>query len=540
MQKVIIVDDDFIVRTYLKQMLDWESQGFLLIADAKNGKEALDICQKEAPDIIITDMSMPVMNGMDLIKELKKDDKTAHINIIVLSCHDDFIYVKEAMQLGINDYLLKNDLTPEGLLTVLKKIKPAQKIISEDNKQKTPNDNALSTEELALIGKRKFQNDFFNIFGNEQLNNEQILLEQAKNANINSDFSKSSAILIDIKDWAERLKILEHEDILAFNQAFKDMCQNICQNQDYIHSKTGKATAYIFQTKKHSNYWGILLALTPITSMADIHKYLQTTADKIVSLTMRYFNLNATCYLTSVQKSLYDLKIQYHDLFNLITYSFYNDTKVINSADKNLSSITTTIDDLTYKIINDLAENISASEDIFNDKLNALFTELAAKQYTLNCLKQVITALSIQLNETWHIDWQNITDFMLLQEQLKQHIFTVRESTINKQAEHPAIRNALKYIDEHYKEQLSQQTVADFVHLNPAYFSTLFKKSLDITFSDYLINYRLSKVKKRLLTDSDKIKNIALDEGFIDYQYFCKLFKRVVGKSPSEYRHLEE
>lgn len=148
MKKVLIVDDDFIVRTYLKQMLAWEEKGYLL-QDAKNGQEALDICQQLQPDIVITDMSMPIMNGIDLIKNLKS--KYPKINIIVLSCHDDFSYVKEAMKLGVEDYLLKNDLTPENLLDALNKI----------NIQYEEYEWGLSKEELAIIGKKKVLNDFF-------------------------------------------------------------------------------------------------------------------------------------------------------------------------------------------------------------------------------------------------------------------------------------------------------------------------------------------------------------------------------------------
>ena len=102
--------------------------------------------------------------------------------------------------------------------------------------------------------------------------------------------------------------------------------------------------------------------------------------------------------------------------------------------------------------------------------------------------------------------------------------------------EHPAIRKALKWIDEHYKEPISQQMVADYVYLNTAYFSSLFSKSMGKTFSEYLMNYRIQKVQKRLERSNEKIKEIALTEGFIDYQYFCKVFKKLIGINPSEYR----
>ena len=94
---------------------------------------------------------------------------------------------------------------------------------------------------------------------------------------------------------------------------------------------------------------------------------------------------------------------------------------------------------------------------------------------------------------------------------------------------HPAIRLALKYIEAHYHEDISQSDVAEAVHLNPSYFSTLFKKSLDKGFSDYLTELRIEHIKERLATTSEKIKNIAAAEGFSDYQYFIKVFKKKYG-----------
>lgn len=100
----------------------------------------------------------------------------------------------------------------------------------------------------------------------------------------------------------------------------------------------------------------------------------------------------------------------------------------------------------------------------------------------------------------------------------------------------PAIRLALKYIEEHYREEISQTTVAEAVYLNPSYFSTLFKKSLGQGFSDYLTDLRIEHVKARLKNGTEKIKDISTSEGFNDYQYFCKIFKRLTDLTPSQYR----
>ena len=120
MKRVLIVDDDFLVRTYLKQMIAWEEHDFYIVGDAKNGQEALELLQHDGADIVIADMSMPIMDGIELTRRVKKVSPRTHI--LILSCHDDFVYVKEAMKLGIDDYLLKNNLTEKTLLEALNKI----------------------------------------------------------------------------------------------------------------------------------------------------------------------------------------------------------------------------------------------------------------------------------------------------------------------------------------------------------------------------------------------------------------------------------
>ena len=113
MIKALIVDDDFLVRMFLKQLIDWESQGFELIGDACGGEEALELIDQFSPDLIITDLSMPGMDGIELIEQARA--KLPDSYIIALSCHGEFEYVKEAMKQGANEYVLKNLLDAPGL-----------------------------------------------------------------------------------------------------------------------------------------------------------------------------------------------------------------------------------------------------------------------------------------------------------------------------------------------------------------------------------------------------------------------------------------
>ena len=120
MYSVIIVEDDAIVRTYLSGLLEWESHGMKVVGQFTNGREAKQFVEEQNVDIVITDVSMPVMNGIELIKYIKNTEKI--VKIIVLSCHSDYDFIREALKCGVSDYILKQYLTKENLLELLEKL----------------------------------------------------------------------------------------------------------------------------------------------------------------------------------------------------------------------------------------------------------------------------------------------------------------------------------------------------------------------------------------------------------------------------------
>lgn len=120
MYNVIIVEDDAIVRTYLSGLLEWEAHGMKIVGKFTNGREAKQFIEEQNVDIVITDVSMPVMNGIELIKYIKSTEKL--IKVIVLSCHDDYEFIREALKCGVSDYILKQYLTKENLLELIEKL----------------------------------------------------------------------------------------------------------------------------------------------------------------------------------------------------------------------------------------------------------------------------------------------------------------------------------------------------------------------------------------------------------------------------------
>ena len=138
MIKVLIVDDEILIRVGIKSCINWESNGYEIIGLAADGNQALEIIKSQMPDIVLTDIKMPNLDGLELIEEIKK--QYPNIRIIVLSCYNEFDFIRTAMKLGADDYILKLSMEPQDLLKVLnntkKEIEKNQKAIARENDNK--------------------------------------------------------------------------------------------------------------------------------------------------------------------------------------------------------------------------------------------------------------------------------------------------------------------------------------------------------------------------------------------------------------------
>ena len=499
MKKVLIVDDDFLVRTYLKQMIDWEEHGFYIIGDAKNGREALEILQRDGADILIADVSMPIMDGIELTRNVKKFSPRTHI--LILSCHDDFVYVKEAMKLGIDDYLLKNDLSEETLLDALKKI-------SFDAEENT------EIERLALIGRKKLREDFFKAFDAGETDK---LEKLAADAEINSQV-QAAAFMIIPRAWYEREKFLADTERENFLAAFAEMTLNTCRN--FLGEKI---LPLIFVSERAGFFhWGLI-----------VEGGTREIAERLQNFSKLYFNLELKIFLSPPKKNLVELSLAWQKIYDARANSFYSDEKIFDAEElppleKKISAAPKTSGRELIEALNFIDEDFSAALKIFREKL------LEAKLHP-KILAAFVAELFAESEKNLLPRPSQAENFSEWFARLEKFLNELRDRQ-GKDFLHPAIRLALKYIEAHCREEISQTDVADAVHLNPSYFSTLFKKFLGKGFSDYLTEIRIAHVKERLSTTSEKIKAIAETEGFSDYQYFVKIFKRLTGLTPSQYR----
>ena len=357
--------------------------------------------------------------------------------------------------------------------------------------------------------------DFFHAFdtGSYKLD------ELARDAELNTNFDAAAVLMIIPQGWSERERLLTENERENFLSAFAEMTLNTCRNLF-----GNKVNPLLFNSRKDGFFHWCL-----IVDAADTRQI----AERLQNFAKLYFNLDLKIFLSTPKKSLDALSKAWQKLYNARADSFYRDEKIFSAEE--LPPLEVTIDAELKTSGRELTEALSFTDEDFSAALKSFREKLLSAKLHPEILSAFVAELFDEAERNLLPATSQVEDFSAW--------FTLLEKFLNdlrgrqgRDYLHPAIRLALRFIEAHYREEISQTTVADAVHLNPSYFSTLFKKSVGKGFSDYLTDLRIEHVKERLATTSEKINAIATSEGFSDYQYFVKIFKRLTGLRPSQYR----
>ena len=511
MKKMVIADDDFLVRMYLRQLLPWNEYGIDVAGDVSNGREALDLIQTSGADLLLTDICMPVMDGLGLIKSLHEQGYAGHI--LVLSCHDDFAYVKEAMQLGIDDYLLKNDLTPEAMQDFLKK------------HMKT--DSTTQAPETSGGIKKPASLDWTKLF----LEKSPSLRSAIETAGLPQALRMAIPMRLALRGWKKRREMLDSQDIAAFSQTFDEVCQTAARKASAItHSPMIKLWAI---PADECAAWALIIDCSALAKDTAALHIAQVLSRELSSLIQQYFDLISIIYIGAIQHSWPALSDSWETLAALSGDEFYREGGYLSASSASPPALEVP---QSLQMTGDmLIRSILKDDSAWQQQKEGFEQELVTAHLAIPVLIDWLSVLTQSLNEPWTPPTEGafpetIGAFL----DIWSAYLDAQRTEVTK---HPlSVRQALLFINEHYRENISLGQVAEYVHLSPAYFSTIFKRYLGQGFSEYLALRRLSAVRGRLVSGTERIKDIAESEGFTDYQYFCRLFKRVVGVSPSVYR----
>lgn len=509
--KVLIVDDEMLVRQGIKHLLDWKQAGFSIVGEASNGLEALDLVEELQPHIIITDIVMPIMDGEKLVKLVK--ERYPHIEIIVLSSFSEFDYVRNTFQNGVADYILKPKLEAEYLLSVLSKI-----VIRMDGHHISVREEKSEAEQIEQVIDKWLS-------GYEAEVSEEM---------IRTRFPYSGFVLlgVDLKPVKDNLLKMEIEKQLK--RFIDDL-----RAQQVESMKIGSVPDTLLYLLNADGSW---------TERTE--QWIETIS---TSFEKRLQHKGIHCVITDSFTDLYQIGAVYNEQFDqLKRYAFYlPDSSVIVRA--YLPEIPAPVSDL------DMAELVEALKRKQFQKACTTFLEhvylkstdyktdvFAFKSLLGNFIFNVTNALSKLKFETTPLEKGKYDYFRQIDQAIYardaisiiEQFIQETESVINGSdySVNPSFHRLLNYIQEHYAEPITLTEVAKRFHFNPSYLSSYFSANNSEGFSEYLNKIRVDKAKEMLVSTNESISEISDQVGYSDQSYFTKVFKKMTGISPSQYR----
>lgn len=531
MIKVLIVDDEIIIRTGIRTSIDWESMGMVIVGEASNGKEGFEKILSLEPHIVITDVRMPVMDGLEFTKLLKEE--RPDIRVVIISGYDDFKYAREALRMGVNEYLLKPIGADELIKIMLDQCEDIRRELDIHNQDKMLKN--IFNENLSFMQAR-----FINSIVKGEINELSNILEKSKELNVDLSGDEYQVIIIDIDDFL----------LITENLSNKE--------KDQLKMLIGNIAAEILKNDTNST---VCLSeydyLLSVINVKDSNRYyLNKIYEEIKDCVKKQQGLTVTIGISNVYQNVNDIPKAYNEaLFTLRNKIFKGKDKIINIMDvENTQLISTT--NYTFKEEKEIINYLKIME---TDKLNQIFDEMYQdfiishtdhEEIKKICLRLITVAMS-QLDEMGayqekyngkafnpYIEiekYETLEDIKVWMKNIFGTFIEGIQSSKNDKF-NGIVKVAIQYMDEHYYEDIGVEHIAAITYVTPNYFSRVFKKETGKSFTEWLNNVRVDKAKNLLKDLKFRVYEIADKVGYNDYKIFTHNFKKYAGCTPKEYR----
>ncbi|MDV4150715.1 response regulator [Clostridium sp. AL.422] len=504
MYDVMLVDDEKLITQGLMNIIDWENLGLKVREIAHNGEEALNKFKERAVDIIVTDINMPKLTGLELINEIKKINSNTRFTI--LSGYDEFAYAKEAIKYGVESYILK-PINEKELEEVMCKI-----VKGLDSKKKEKNILLDKNRKLIQYLEGMLDEDF--IYDMEDSISIDIYNKVYTVANIKMLRRENEEERVYIEDLIQRntddrFEILYKYDdqAILINSWDKNMSR-----KDIINYYERIKECLIKESNK-----GIFMAVgNTIFDIKDIRK-----SYKVANELKKYIlteGVNKCVYKEKI-RDIRENKKSFKDEIDYINKLIIEKNK--KALEKYISEILEN-KNLTPKNIYDFSIKVIILIDYISDEFKI------DKKYGEDSLSNTIIELC---NESTR---KNVSAFII--REIEELIESMCENTVKYS---PVVQQIVNIVNERYYEELSLKTLAHQFNINSSYLGQIFSKEIGISFSEYLNKAKNIKAKELILNTNMRINDIAKAVGYIDTSYFYRKFKKYYGVCPSTLREMK-
>lgn len=531
MYRVVLVDDEPLILAGIASLLTWENYGCTVVGKATNGPAAYDMIMELKPDIVITDIRMPVLNGLELVEKCQANG--CNFAFVVLTNLEDFQLARQALVLGASEYLVKLNLKPEELSTALERAKNTCDLLglSAKNKESSDSEEPLSVS-ADDVAKKYFQD----------------ILLTGKPADslpesISAAFPAPFAILFSIRQ--DNIQFQPEEEISKLKQ-------NTTHILDILKGISGR----FFKKSIFFNYTATTFMMVGNAADKDsFEKNVVSFCSKANSALKTYFELTAVFGISRPAQSISDLPILFAEAQTALDYYYYDSAAPVvfyrgqtyhKSSSQNFN-INFLKKDLAASIQQNDSEKLSS---IFNQIID-LFTQVKpGKQHAASaCINMYTYLYSFFDNE--ENSYQDIFPYTINVAEYLNHFTSLAdilewlESFRNKLCKllddrkdnrsDRIVEQATRYISDHYTEKLSVAEIADILNISTGHLSVTFKKITGINISDYIANVKIEHAKELIDTHKYLMYEISEMLGFDNPYYFSKVFKKVTGISPRDH-----
>lgn len=533
--KIMLVDDEEEVRVSIQKKIDWDALGFEVVGDAENGEDGLEKAEILNPDVVLTDIRMPYMDGLTMAMKLKALNPA--IRIIIFSGFDDFEYAKQAISLNVIEYILK-PVNVEELTEILSRVKHTLDeeielrrnvdLLRKNYAKSLPilREQLLSRLVRGQLSEREVQNTNWNLYELELTQTEQLSV-----AVLQFQVEKKDAAFSSFQnDW----------DLIPIS------VQNIAEERL---ENWGKC--YPFW------YSGYFLILASISETQTVESFLQCL-NEICKLCSHYLHLTVTVgvgqpveHLRSLRESYTQAKIAlvYQSDIGLGQAIYISDVEPESLKIHRLRLTDTVETEMVTALKVGHPENIAKIVEQLLSPMENMAMPMQQYQVYLMSIMNVLVDLIFQyeldqgealLGETDY--YEKLMSFLNLEELRVWMIKVFQKISLGIQNKRESntkaiIREAEDYVKKNYmKPDLSVEMISRDLHISPSYFSTLFKKEKGQSYVAYLTEVRLKKAAELLMETDEKTYIIAAKVGYSETNYFSYVFKKKYGISPTKYR----
>ncbi|WP_411747246.1 response regulator [Psychrobacillus psychrotolerans] len=505
MMRLLIVDDEPIEREGMEAIIQ-KAFPDLLIEQAKNGKMAIELADTFQPDLVLMDIMMPGINGLEAIETMKVSHPT--IKFVMVTAFDMFDYARQAIKLGVKDYLLKPSKASEIVITVGRVLDECQKELEAENNSKMQIEKweqALTLAETDIVTQL--------LFDHVHEVHIDMLVEMLETR---STLEKFVVVLV-LPEGAHHYYLSIKEKVRATGDA-------------WIGALNGRQLPLIIFRDSKSSFRSQAIAL----------------AKSILSLGNEQQGTEWFMGIGQVCENLDDIRLSYQealiatmDTTLAVKYRFYMDVPALTLETDNHIIKQQQKEFFDHIRLGDWAAIRTRLLEVIQQYENVGNSLIYTQQRILELLwvaNRVMDEMGMETNALFFSfqanDYRQLrTETLLLLEQMNA-VYNAHYDQI----EADKIHQIQQYIREHSHEDISLDALAYRVNLSPIYISKMFKEKLGVNYIDYLTECRIEKAKK-LLNDPEKsLKEITFEIGYHEPNYFSKVFKKMCGVSPKEYR----